>query len=753
MIKVTFIIFFFYIIQFINSQSTFHLNEKSLALQILSDCYGYTFPDPTTADPCGVLNAIFCKVGANPDGTTFIFDVRLLENNYSCTIGDLSNFPNLKSLSVYGNHSLGTAFFQNINNLTVLNDVTTNIQSETIPINVKLPSTLITFIINNLLTALPIGFFESNIQNLYIYNAGFSASYPSSLKTVNKQLTEMVLSVNQNSIPPFNMGSYLSNLNELILNVINEKSIIGYTDYSFPTFQSFRIFKHLTVNFQNNQNENSIQLFNFPSTFNNIQSLSKLNINGIGFTVDSSLGYIDLRNNPQTFDLIINGTCELFSSCTTTNDCVRLPKTSSLTVLECSFNISNINYLNITSFKSTSNNLSQTLPEINNPLEINSFIISNTAITGIIPQSYCKIGKSIFQAQNNKLNGVVPSCYQCQGGSLSSGILPNNFDNFNSSTPKSCPAFSVDDSYNRTIDTIGGLLIVNGIDLGWSITSTMTIGHRYSIPNYQIGFQIPSGIGKNNQFSVSFTSDNTHTFYYDYIPPTIASYSIIEISGSKYFAIDGNGFDTNNANVVLFNNGQSINFSTASNGRIVCTSIDLLSQLVQGMKYHLSMKVGGQDSNVFTFGYYNITVSNSSSLSFNTDGGLISIDGSFGTTNSSLVYVEINGIKCTVESITYEKLTISYPSSISGNFILSINIEGGQLSIPIKISDANTSGSVTSSSSTTTSTSSSTTTTTSTNSPTTSTNSGNEPNPSSSSILSISFYLLTLVSFISINSC
>ncbi|KAM9958464.1 hypothetical protein ACTFIW_001333 [Dictyostelium discoideum] len=728
--------------------------KKPLALQILSDCYGYTFPDPTTAYPCGVLNAIFCKVGANPDGTTFIFDVRLLENNYSCTIGDLSNFPNLKSLSVYGNYSLGTAFFQNINNLTVLNDVTTNIQSETIPINVKLPSTLITFGINNLLTALPIGFFESNIQNLYIYNAGFSASYPSSLKTVNKQLTEMVISVNQNSIPPFNMGSYLSNLNELILNVINEKSIIGYTDYSFPTFQSFRIFKHLTVNFQNNQNENSIQLFNFPSTFINIQSLSKLNINGIGFTVDSSLGYIDLRNNPQTFDLIINGTCELFSSCTTTNDCIRLPKTSSLTVSECSFNISNISYLNITSFKSTSNNLSQTLPEINNPLEINSFIISNTAIIGIIPESYCKIGKSIFQAQNNKLNGVVPSCYQCQGGSLSSSILPNNFENFNSSTPKSCPAFSVDDSYNRTIDTIGGLLVANGIDLGWPITSTMTIGYRYSIPNYQIGFQIPSGIGKNNQFSVTFTSDNTHTFYYDYIPPTIGSYSIIEISGSKYFAIDGNGFDTNDANVVLFNNGQSINFSTASNGRIVCTSIDLLSQLVQGTKYQLSMKVGGQDSNVFTFGYYNITVSISNSLAFNTNGGLISIDGSFGTTNSSLVFVEINGIKCTVESITYEKLTISYPSSISGNFILSINIEGGQLNIPIKISDANTSGSVTSASSTTsTSASSSTTTTTSTSSSTTSTNSENEPNPSSSSILSISFYLLILVLFISINSC
>ncbi|KAM9999094.1 hypothetical protein ACTFIZ_002644 [Dictyostelium cf. discoideum] len=752
MMKVIFIIFFFFIIQFINSQSTFHPNEKALALQILNDCYGYTFPDPTTANPCGVLNAIFCKAGGNPDGTTFIDNVQILENNYYCTIGDLSNFPNLKSLSVYGNHSLGTAFFENINNLTVLNDVTTNIQSETIPINIKLPNTLITFSINNLLTPLPIGFFESNIQNLYIYNAGFSASYPSSLKTINKQLTEMVLSVNQNSIPPFNMGSYLSNLNELILNVINEKSIIGYTDYSFPTFQSFRIFKHLTVNFQNNQNENSIQLFNFPSTFNNIQSLSKLNINGIGFTVDSSLGYIDLRNNSQTFDLIINGTCEIFSSCST-NDCIRLPKTSSLTVSECSFNISKINYLNITSFKSTSNNLSQTLPEINNPLEINSFIISNTAITGIIPESYCKIGKLIFQAQNNKLNGFVPSCYQCQGGSLSSSILPNNFDSFNSSTPKSCPEFSVDDSYNRTIDTIGGVLVVNGNDLGWSITSTVNLGYRYSIPNYQISFQIPSGIGKNNQFSVTFTSDNSHTFYYDYIAPTIVSYSIIEISGSKYFAINGNGFDSNNVNVVLFNNGESINFNSASNGRIVCTTIDLVSQLVQGTKYQLSMKVGGQDSNVFTFGYYNITVSNGSSLVFNTDGGLITIDGSFGTTNSSLVFVEINGIKCKVESITYEKLTISYPSSISGNFILSINIEGGQLNIPIKISNANTSGSVTSSSSTTTSTSSSSGTTTSTSSSTTSTNSENEPNPSSSPILSISFYLLTLVLFISINSC
>ncbi|KAN0009354.1 hypothetical protein ACTFIU_006639 [Dictyostelium citrinum] len=742
MTKVTFVLFFLFVVQFINSQSTFQPNEKALALQILSDCYGYTFPDPATANPCGVLNAIFCKVGGNLDGTTFIFDVKILENNFSCTVGDLSYFPNLKSLSVFGNHSIGTSFFEHINNLTVLNDVTTNVQSETIPTNIKLPSSLITFSFNNLLTPLPIGFFESNIQNLYVYNAGFSASYPSSLNTINKQLTEMVLAIHQNSIPPFNMGSYLSNLNELTLNVINEKSISGYNDYSFPTFQSFRIFKHLTVNFQNYQDENSIQLFNFPSSFNKIQSLSKLNINGIGFTVDPSLGYIDLSNNSQTFDLTINGTCDIFSSCTT-NDCVRLPKTSSLTVSQCSFNISNINYSTITSFQSTSNDLSQTLPDINNPLEINSYIISNTAITGAIPESYCKLGRLVFQAQNNKLNGTVPSCYQCQGGSLSSSILPNNFDNFISSTPNNCPGFSVDDSYNRTIDTIGGTLVVNGNDLGWSITSN--IGYRYSLPNYQIGFQIPSGIGKNNQFSVAFTSDNIHIFYYDYIPPTIISYSIIESDGIKFFAINGTGFDTKNTNIVSFNIGGSIDFGAASNGRIVCTSIDLVSQLVQGTKYELSMQVGGQNSNVFTFGYYNLSVSNGSSLVFNTKGGLISIEGSFGTTNSSLVSVEINGIKCTVQSITYEKLTISYPSSISGNFILSINIEGSQLSIPIKISESTPNGSQTSTSTTATTsmTLSSTTTSTSTS------DNEHEPNPSNSSILSISFYLLTLVLFIS----
>ncbi|KAM9948113.1 hypothetical protein ACTFIT_001460 [Dictyostelium discoideum] len=161
---------------------------------------------------------------------------------------------------------------------------------------------------------------------------------------------------------------------------------------------------------------------------------------------------------------------------------------------------------------------------------------------------------------------------------------------------------------------------------------------------------------------------------------------------------------------------------------MIALPFDELPNFATESNFTVSALVGGQSSNEVTFYYFNSINITEEKLVLNNTGGSVDINVLFGTNNISF---SINGTNCLVTSYTNSKLTIEYPSKqVGDNYVLILNVGGYAVNLVVEYIE----GGETPTPSTTPSTTPSSTPTQS-----------SDDDGSTSSTLSISFYLINLL--------
>ncbi|KAM9956503.1 hypothetical protein ACTFIR_003221 [Dictyostelium discoideum] len=698
-------------------------------MEMAKDLY-YQIYQKNTTDPCLDSNMFTCKLindGVNT-GIYTITQLGLKKNNDTLSIitnANFSVFKNATYILIGDGIILDSSLFNTLPNF--YNKASIYIYNESIPIpnDIILPINLnqVTFTFINV--PIPSNIFSGSIEVFNILGVGYGFSLPSLLPE-NVALKRFSTFLGYYSPFPSNAGSALKSLTSLRLSFNNDITEIGYKNYSFPTFQPFSKLQTLYISFINFGNDSNSQLWNFEQSITNLTTLNDFHITGKGFILNSSFKYTDFSNLPETFFIYFSNGCDLISNCIS-KPCLKLPKKSGISVIGCDFNIKNIDFTNITYMKMQNNDFEQELPTNEGSGDSSSSNINysttrldfqDNVLVGSIPEEYCQFYKSKYPTLSyNELTGEIPTCFSCMGSNytITKNLLPNQFTDFNEkSLPTNCETFNFSLDYNKIVKTDGSTIItINGKDFGWDFSlpsgnsNNDNVTLLITIPNNEITLSIPKGEGSNKTFIANFGYQFkfSQTFTYSYELPVITSYSF---GNDSKFYLNGNGFSFINNNSITLNgvsykltiattaddqqasgNGysSSISFIDDGGGGEINNPID--SMLI-GDEFNVSITVGNQVSNIVTFYLYksiSISISSLSNTKLNISGSsggsgsslvTVTFDGEFGTTNSKIVFVNINGIQCSVKSVTPQSLTISsYPSVPSvGKYQISINVGG-----------------------------------------------------------------------------
>ncbi|KAN0000746.1 hypothetical protein ACTFIZ_001187 [Dictyostelium cf. discoideum] len=603
---------------------------------------------------------------------------------------DLTVFTHLSILKLSGGIQLSTSFFDNIYKLNYLTDININNQSQPISNNTKLPESLDKVFFNYLSVKLGNGWFESNISELTIVRPQIGYGLPNKLNKTNERLLKLNLAITHYYPSlPIGMGQYLLNLTYLELDIFNDISLNqDYKNFTIPTFRKpFKKLDQFVVIFYNSREK--YQIFNMVSSFLNLSSsLTKFQTFGLGFEISPNISLLDFSYLNPGFYFNIE-TCSLIEKCK--NNCFKLPESSSLRTFGCSFNISLIDFKNISSIEVQYNNFLQQLPTNFNETKLKNLIIQDSTIFGSIPKSYCSVNS--IKINYLKIDGEIPSCIQCLGGEKGGEmILPNQYLDFGYYVEPICKNFKVHEIFDKVflVDTNGTNIYITGVDLGWDIKSNNNNVY-FIIPNSKFVIEIPIGVGVNHSTTITFENTKiTKTFYYNYKPPIISHYSLFTGDyGFDKLVIYGSGFDfTGNGNILSKDNSSITLYTDIKSGTISLSFWDLFSyQLpVEGQSYNLTISVGGQKSNITTFYYFRlITINNDTNIKLNNTGGFIQLNGTFSTFDRNLVSVKINDIPLKVVDVTYTTLLLIYPpiTQININYNKTANYSGLNLIVNI----------------------------------------------------------------------
>ncbi|KAK5577146.1 hypothetical protein RB653_002084 [Dictyostelium firmibasis] len=650
---------------------------------VISDVLNKLYNIDPNSDPCNSPYTS-CQIDIIT-GFQVVTEVNLF--NYSSSEGniytinqDFTQLVNLTAISLRDAIEFNSSFYNNMNKLAQLEYL--SVAQISIPIsgNVTLPTSLKQVIIENISVQLDKGWFESRVEEFIIFSPLVGFNIPNKLSYVNSFLKTLVIPITYYSKLPINIPQYLPNVEEMVLNIYNDLNQSDYKNISISSNGVFKKLTYLHIEFINDITPQTILL---DQLLLNSPVLEIFKIQGDGYGINPSIGFNDFTHIKGENNLYLElnyFSSSFFKQCN--GYCFKFPKNSKFYSYQSSFPFGNIDLRNLSSFEVYQNYYEQSLPNIDNVSNNLKIRIERSIVVGDIPESYCNI--FIFDLSSNQLNGTVPSCILCIGFKEARFVLPNPFSNFNASSEPYCPGFVVDQNYTNLVTTDGeGQMIVTGKNLGW--------GNYYNIisiiPNEKLSIIIERGIGKNIQKTITFQNNQTYTFNYSYIPPTIKQYSIIEIFDSKFFTLNGTGFNYQGENNVTIN-GTPITFTNAI-GRsfyddMIGFPFSQFPNLVLESKFTVSIDVAGQVSNQVTFYYFpsiNITEEN---LVLNNTGGSIDITGSFITNNSSLISVSINGTNCLLKSYTNSKFTISYPQlEVGDDYVLTLFVGGYALKLPV----------------------------------------------------------------------
>ncbi|KAM9970574.1 hypothetical protein ACTFIR_002435 [Dictyostelium discoideum] len=705
-------------------QSVIDPSQNEVMSDLLFNLYGYD----KTLDPCN-SNSVECEdINSTSTFQTVIsLSLGTPLQEYVIT-QDLTPLQNLTSIELDEKIYLTTSFFDNINKLTQFETMITSSFNVTVPDDTIFPASFETFSIYRPSVPISRALFGSNIKNLYLNSPLIGYSLPT-LINVNPYLGNLQLPVTYYSGFPSNLSQAFPNLKYLTIYVNNDMDESNYQNFSISNIGVFKYLKSLDFEFTSSDNP---QEFSIHSFLSNVPVINNLYISGQGVIIDPSVGIIDLSYIKSKNYLSIEiDQSPLFNNCKGIG--LKSPKNAYFQSYYNTFSYECIDFSNLSYFYDYSNEYEQNLPNIDNAPLLNQIYISGSLVVGDIPESYCRL--NYLSLNYNQLNGTVPSCIQCLGGNIGSGmVLPNPLLNFNKTTEPYCPSFKIDQNYTNLVTTDGtGKLIITGTNLGWEGNGLTPI-----IANSKLAITIPRGVGTNKNITVTFQNGEQRTFNYSYVPPFIKSYGFLELGSNKYLTINGTGFDFDNTNIITIN-GQQITFYNALGGGDNDGMIGLPFNEVPNFdietKFTVSALVGGQSSNEVTFYYFNSINITEEKLVLNNTGGSVDLNGSFVTNNISLVSASINGTNCLVTSYTNSKLTIQYPSNqVGDNYVLTLNVGGYAVNLVVEYIEG---GETPTPSPTPSTTPSTTPSSTPTQSP------GDDG--STSSTLSISFYLIALL--------
>ncbi|KAM9997329.1 hypothetical protein ACTFIZ_010851 [Dictyostelium cf. discoideum] len=245
-------------------------------------------------------------------------------NNFVVT-QNLSVFQNLNQLIIGEKVELPTSFFNgSFSKLNTLQYLEISNQKQPFPDKFVIPNELFYAIFNTISVPLSPIWFDANINSLYVVKTLPGFKYPN-LTNKTSKVGALILTVNHidSNVPSMNL---FPNLRSLTFNIYNEKFQPGYKNFSIDSInQDYKRVKGLGFNFFNSGNDATIQKFTLKQSFISKFKLESLILNGIGFTVDSSIGYLNFSMMSEGgFKLIINGGCDLVNECKVSN-CIVMP--------------------------------------------------------------------------------------------------------------------------------------------------------------------------------------------------------------------------------------------------------------------------------------------------------------------------------------------------------------------------------------------------------------------------------------------
>ncbi|KAN0053141.1 hypothetical protein ACTA71_006971 [Dictyostelium dimigraforme] len=649
---ISIIIFLIFFIKNINSQS-FKPNQKQQVNALLSQLYqGNTYETMQC-----LVGPIIC------DGDTIVG----ININYGIPITltvDFSVFEDLQFFISPATVSFSPNLFSRLPNLTHPATFTLGRFNTPIPEDIVLPNNLIGVTFQSIGVPIPNAFFTTGAINTLLITSIPGFSLPQQFPE-NNNLKELMVYIRQNDTFPSNAGSALKNLTSLTLNIINQ----GANNITFPTFEPFTQLQTLNINFQSFDPSN--QLFDFESSINNIKTLTNLNFKNYGFRFP--MEFVDLTNLSNDLSLTFTNYAEQLNK-------FEFPLHCSLTLNDLQISIYDIDFRNLSSLILNNVNYHENLPPASNfnfKLMNNLQLFANS-FNGTLPEEYCFFGKDVINIGGNNLNGPVPDCFRCYGGAQFPKLFPNNFDNFNDSSPaEDCTSFSLAVPVHQLLKTNETTVFeYTGSNIGWvcGIESTQSgVQLEITDPNKNIKITVPPGAGNQTaKLNFGFDLSNSVTFSYEFLGPTIDSYYVqgsdIYFRGS-YFSYNedftniiiinqNNTFIADTQTIEQQNLNQGIGFSNSGESPI--------SILENCQIFNVSIDVASKQSPNVSFIYFgNITMlSNISSIQLNTTGGDFSLIGEFGCeglTDFSNPIFKINGIDVQILKITGNQINFTYP--------------------------------------------------------------------------------------------
>ncbi|EGC36388.1 hypothetical protein DICPUDRAFT_151134 [Dictyostelium purpureum] len=611
---------------------------------------------------------------------------------------DLSSFPNWAfsledvDFSVFSHLEilkLGKYAFGHSNILTQISGLNSlkTIQTYTLieSANVNLPSTLTTIDFQNFKGVFYAKWVSSKVTTLRVFNViDFSLS---GIFSTNSNLYDIKF-----PLPPSGFPS-LDTIFPSITSMIIYWSETTYNGNIVPAsyMGSFSFESLTTLSFQ--FSENFTTTLTKPIYFPDFSKLTKLHffsVYGDNFVFNQGQ-VLDLSQNQKgKLQFIVANSQITYKNC---SDCIRLPEDTDCDIAYVNTRIDYIDLRNCNKIQLT--NIEPIQEPTFNGFDFNRLVsvdIAGTKLSGALPDELCKVPFSGVNIKSN-LFTQPPSCYVCTTDILiRNNIIPNQFPDFTIISPASCPNFKIDQPNNSiySVETAGDIIYITGHDLGFDVTITGdTINSGFDILNNRIKIFTQPFFGgnreDNKQVDITFFNHQTLTIKYHYAAPSISSYLYIPQNQSIFFI--GSGFDytstDNQANIsnVLY----SLPAYLTGAPHLVFDNSE--PTIAEGQTFTISVKIGGQTSNVstFTFKSKNIIVTTENIIVTN-NGSTVTVQGEFVKADISKVQLLIGDVSCSIVSLTADSLTFKYPTTKDTgvvNFILIIDgqIYGGTATI------------------------------------------------------------------------
>ncbi|KYR01469.1 putative cell surface glycoprotein [Tieghemostelium lacteum] len=535
------------------------------ALQVLSNRFGYGWDLTNLSKICGFLPYIGCDSSKK---TVDEITVMAFNSPAQLLPYQLNNLLNLTRIVVNNcmNTQIDSTYWQNFGQLTKIKAFYTEngncFTSVPNDFGANFPASMTHFIVDSMGVTIPPSFFNTGVTWLSINNVTSGYVLPSGpFAFTNSKLGTLFLPT-YGDIPQF--GSSFPALVDFIIFKYGTGSL------TYDEFDSLDL-AAVSISFKETPQTRS----NFPESLCNQKQGFRFYVDGDGYTTNGLLNCsksnglsINIKNAPTLAQsLVYPG--------------IIAGKVNSLYFI---YNqLSSFSKLDIFQFKEgldlSNNQISDVLPD-GDYTTMKYLLLSNNSITGQIPQQFCTLYKpGTLTIVNNLFSGDIPSCFLCELDSWKQYLVPGNqFTNLNTQTTYvSCPNFSISSVTPTLLDTTGGIITVQGVDLGYTAVGTGSQSPPpfvFKVLNTLGTIQVPQGVGANITYTYKFhspqtTAFNNTQFTFSFKPPTINSYELV----SQKLILKGTNFGPASGYAKLkINSVQASSFSSYNHTTIELTN-------------------------------------------------------------------------------------------------------------------------------------------------------------------------------------